>query len=209
MNIRVLFFVLVLLSPIFAFSSGSQGLENRALDSCPETGVCAIEYNYLSTQDLDPFLKREKPVNMEHPLWKRYRRAMSRFPSAADCLTRPSHNQKKPDLRQLDWSKMIDTAAIEVCMFRIFSSYGSPSKAKLWFEAQGFTNVIMETYEVRSELFTRVRTYNLPRETNKVYVSKNWLSSQLLKNLIHSEGFRAVWDSNGVLFGVSYDKTTT
>lgn len=103
---------------------------------------------------------------------------------------------------------MTNYAALEVCMFRIFASYGSPEKAKLWFEAQGLEDAIIETYDTPTDVITRVRVGNLTRETNKIYVSKGLLSAMIGKRLIYGEEFSATWHANGKLRGVLYQTSS-
>lgn len=95
-----------------------------------------------------------------------------------------------------------------MCMFRVFSSYRTPEKAKHWFEAQGLKGVITDTYTANGEVMTRVHVYNRPRDTNRVYVARSTLFATLLKHLRHSEGFSAFWNKNGELLGVRFETST-
>lgn len=150
--------VSVAASPALSDSSGQRSIR------CDTQASCPIVYDHLATQETDPFLFTRGSRNRDAET-----RQVKRFHSVTDCLIASERRAEKPDLRKINWQKMTDYSVLEVCMFRIFASYGSPEKAKLWFEAQGLEDVIIDTYSTPTDVITRVRVYNRPRETKFMF----------------------------------------
>ncbi len=60
-----------------------------------------------------------------------------KFPHVRDCLTPSEAAKEKPDLRLINWDKMLSLQDANVCMWRIFTSYEQPERIFSWFEFHG------------------------------------------------------------------------
>ncbi len=75
-------------------------------------------------------------------------KAISRFPSVRDCLIRSEQKKDRPDLRLIDWDKIRTMADADVCTWRIFSSLGTPERAKQWLVFHGAHRVSPRRNEI-------------------------------------------------------------
>jgi len=183
---------------------------------CRATDSCTIEYDYLANQETDPFLFSGKVMDREHPRWSQYRSAIRSYADVRDCLVRSEVKKETPNLTLINWKKMRSGKIIEVCLFRVFSSLGSPENAKLWLEVQGLKNASLNVRKGRvvrdwkrvEVTLASVSAWNPPKETGRCLVSRDVLSALLCAKIVHSESFSASWNENGVLRDTGYSQTS-
>jgi hypothetical protein len=83
-----------------------------------EQRAAKIPYDHLSDEATDPLWRGQKIVHRDVIA------ARARFPHVRDCLIRSERNKAEPDLRLIDWDKFSINEEAEVCLWRIFASYG-------------------------------------------------------------------------------------
>jgi len=185
----------------------------------PEIAGPVISYDHLSGEETEPFLKLGiRPMDMEpsSQIKKKYVDAVKRWPDVRSCLVRSERSKETPDLRKINWWWIRTETAIEVCMFRIFTSLGTPEKAKAWFEAQGLHEVeirqnngrVVKDQFLVDQKSISVTAGNLPKHTGEVYVSTSIVTALLIRNFLQGESFGVKWIVDGPLIGTWYDQTT-
>lgn len=162
-----------------------------------------IPYDHLSSEESEPFGNYGKP-----PMRNEEIRAAKRFTDVRSCLVRAEQSKDRPDLRKINWARMNNKAAIDVCMFRIFASYGTPEKAVLWFDAQGLRTEGPVEVTFSSGLSIGVHGYNSPANSQHVYVSNTLWGGWFKAWFIYVESFAASWDESGVLTNTSYSASS-
>lgn len=141
----------------FLFASPSFANEHLALESCDDEGTCRAAYEYLSNQDIDPFLFLGKVVDRAHPRWRDYRKALRRYPDVRDCLVKSERDADTPNLFLLNWDSVAWSSELDVCVFRIMRSLPSLSHMYAWLEYHGFKvierrNIYGDGYTPKYEL---------------------------------------------------------
>jgi len=170
--------------------------------ACKVPESCFQGYEYLSSEDRDPYLVFGKP-----PLRRESKRAANKWPDARSCLIRSERLKERPDLGQIDWRRMLSKSDAEVCIFRIFSSLGKADVSSKWLDYQGFQSVGHRSISVAGKKFIQVQGYNFPEKSGKVFVS-SWSGENLFKRIfVHNERIVTEWDLKGVLQSVSYEIT--
>jgi len=194
----------VLLSlAIIASAFAGLNWSDRARAEAPEVAGPPIEYDHLSSEKAEPYISFGKPPVRDEEV-----HAVKRFPDVRSCLIRVEQSKNRPDLRQIDWSRMNTKSDIQVCMFRIFSSYQTPMKAKQWFISQKMTGVSQDEYQGKTELLRSVRAYNYPRKTNNIYVSSGGVGGLIKLNLIYVEEFKVVWRTDNSIYATTYESSS-
>ena len=112
--------------------------ESSPVTDCNSESDCRLEYEYLATQETDPFLFAGNLMNAEQPRWNQYRRALRRFPDVRDCLVPEERNKPEPNLLHIDWSRVGMDREFEVCLFRIGRSLGSVDRMIDWLNYHEF-----------------------------------------------------------------------
>lgn len=100
----------------------------------------------LSTQESEPFrflgYVLEDKTPPERPgldeRWDDYKDAILGHPDTISCLTADQRDAERPDLLSIDWQALDKVRAIEVCLFRIFSSLGEPDLIEDWMRLHEF-----------------------------------------------------------------------
>ena len=149
----------------------------------------------------------------------RYSRAVWRWPDVRSCLVRSERQQETPDLRNFNWRNMRADAHIEVCMYRIFASLGSPKKSKLWLESQGLQNTKIVNRTARKKIdgeyvfidnksvydeFVWVTASNYPKRSRYSYVPSAGFLALTRRFLYNGENFTVVWSNKGKTLETSY-----
>ena len=165
----------------------------------PEISGPPIPYDHLSNEESEPYGNYGRP-----PVRREEIKAATQFPDALSCLVSSEQSKVLPDLRKINWVQINDKSRMDVCMFRIFASYGTPEKAVLWFDAQGLRTEGPDEVTFNSGLSIGVHGYNSPAEDKHVYVSNTLWGRWLLSRLVYVESFAASWDESGVLTNTSY-----
>ena len=166
----------------------------------PDITGPAIAHDHLSSEATEPFpiAKKRKDDALYYKFfrWK--------WPDARACLIAGEAAKPEPDLRRINWAKMRWAGDIEVCMWRIFASYGTPERARAWFEAQGLGGSLTEGV-VLGKGSIGVSGANLPGENGGRRVPSSGLYS-FIGQIIWAENFSAGFRENKVL-NVSYGLT--
>ncbi len=93
----------------------------------------------LSNQEKYPFRLSKNEILEEGDVpWERYEEALTRFPSAKDCMESPAKNGAW-DLSLFDWKSMRGNRDIEVCLFRIGATFSNAELTSLWLKRWGYS----------------------------------------------------------------------
>lgn len=145
-----------------AFSALAISPVDAAADNwsnCRANDNCTIEFDHLATQKTDPFLFNGKIVDDEHPQWKRYKRALRRYPDVLSCLTDTGYDAVTPNLLKFDWDNVGTSFEAEICVFRVASSLGNSCRTIGWLEYQGFShNGLNRTYSNNYQPYFETQT---------------------------------------------------
>ena len=194
---------LLLLVAVIVTAFAGLNWYDQARAEVPEVMGPPIEYNHLSSEKTEPYISFGKPPVRDEEVY-----AVKQFPDVRSCLVQAEQSKDRPDLRQIDWSRMNTKFDIKVCMFRIFSSYQTPVRVKLWFISQKMTGVSQDEYQGKTELLHSVRAYNYPRKTNNVYVSSRGVGRLIKLNLIYVEEFKVIWRADNSVFATTYESSS-
>ncbi len=194
---------LLLLVAVIAAAIRGLNWYDQASAEAPEVVGPPIEYDHLSSEIEEPYISFGTPPVRDEELY-----AVKQFPDVRSCLVRAEQSKDRPDLRQIDWSRMNTKFDIKVCMFRIFSSYQTPIRVKQWFISQKLTGVSQDEYQGKTELLHSVRAYNYPRKTNNVYVSPRGVGKQIKLKLIYVEEFKVIWSADNSIFATTYESSS-
>jgi len=111
---------------------------------CDGSSECAAPFVRLSNESNFPYLwygmrPSEPRGKSEDPNLEEHLRAIEMFPSVRECLLPEEAEKEVPDLSRIDWARIPDVAAVEVCIFRVASSIRSADSVKMWLQNQAFT----------------------------------------------------------------------
>ncbi len=95
----------------------------------------------LSDQGVSPYLSMGRLVDEQHPRWEEYREPITQFPSVRACLAPSEQETDTPNVMNVDWDIIHGPYAVQVCLFRIFDTLGSPELVAEWMEQNGFRDV--------------------------------------------------------------------
>jgi len=168
----------------------------------PEITGPAIPYNHLSSEETEPYMVRGKTPDRKADI-----RAAKKWPDARSCLIRSELKQKYPDLRKINWRKMRMDTDIEVCMFRIFNSLGTPELNKHWFMKQGLSPDIVNVHNEYVQTWVSVQGTRKSPKLGGSLVPPKGIRSLVLGSISWSESFSASWDKTGKLISVSHSFT--
>ena len=91
----------------------------------------AIPYAFLSDENTKPFANAKPKFTVGDE------RSILNFPSVRDCLIDEEQKKINPDLRLLNWDKMATLNDLDVCIWRILTSYEKPERIYAWFSFHG------------------------------------------------------------------------
>jgi len=198
--------------PILAASDGATSGNGAATGAvvCDPDNDCLIPYEYLASEETDPYLVLGKPPTIRADI-----RAAKRWPDVRSCLVRSERNAEQPDLTKINWKRMRRAEDIEVCMFRIFSSIRSETGLVNWFEVQDITWSWFNIRDYKTLLpdgrdraiLRRVETSTRPSESNRFLVKDSLLPTPFLKWIVRSEKFFVTWFEDGRVFGTEYGQS--
>ena len=165
--------------------------------STPKISGDFIPFDHLATEQTDPYL-----VAGRSPVRQKDVKAAMRIPSVRDCLLKSERGKDNPDLRQFAWQKMGNYDEASVCLFRVFSSLGTPERAALWLESQGPKVTISTTN--RDVL---VGAVNLLKESKSELIGGGGIYGRIFTFIgslaDHREGISSWWSHEGTLLGTS------
>lgn len=163
----------------------------------PDYTGLQIPYDYLANEENDPFMigSRRGPPTVDE-----WRRPIESFADVRDCLIVEQREAETPDLRRIDWAQVRGSKARSVCVWRIFSSLGSPERSAKWLAAQGF----------------RVSGPDAPDRLGEVWLSGNYnpsidgvllpggslIGRWLSQKVVYAEGVTARWGEDDRLISV-------
>jgi len=108
------------------------GFISACNQSVPKTPP--ISYVSLTSEETHPF------ANGNPKFVSEYDASIGNFANVRDCLHDEEKDKPNPDLRFLDWDEMSSLSDLDVCMWRIFTSYENPEKIYAWFSFHGAKN---------------------------------------------------------------------
>ncbi len=164
------------LALLFGASTLSANAGEPKIEQCLDPEICPIPYVRLAKQETEPFLFQGKVVDVNHPWYNDYSKALRRFPDVRSCLTTDERENPQPDLRQIDWGAIHNILEINVCVFRVASSIEDVETIKLWLLYHGFT-----VGEVRR---TRHEAYVPKYETDRMFSLEPRLSMEKFREII-------------------------
>lgn len=148
----------------------------------------------LSHEGAIPFTPYGQPLTREFTHYHAYRRAARQFPDVRACLADSESNQVQPDLTRFDWRKFWRGVQVQVCLYRIATSYQTAEDFEKWLANQGF-----ETSSGYALRYRPDRDYKLGLDYT---VSGRWRVREK-GALIYWSGFmRNFWEANAHSFGV-------
>lgn len=95
----------------------------------------------LSDQAVSPYLSIGRLVDEQHPRWEEYRGPIAQFRSVRACLAPSEQETDTPNVMNVDWDIIRGPYSVQVCLFRIFDSLGSPELAAQWMKKNGVRDV--------------------------------------------------------------------
>lgn len=131
-------YVLLLLLVILPTSIFAQEERSETESSCKTEEACMVPYFRLSDEGQIPFKHKGRMLEPGDEPYRKFQRAVQRFPSVLDCLQEAEHESDTPNLNLVDWKNIKNAAEFEVCLFRIHTSIRDIEVSKNWFEEQGF-----------------------------------------------------------------------
>jgi len=156
--------------------------------SVPKTPT--ISYVSLTSEETHPFANGNPKFAGEHDA------SIGNFPNVRDCLRDEEKENPNPDLRFLDWDKMSSLSDLDVCMWRIFTSYENPEKIYSWFSfhsAKSHNSV---------ESLKETPTTNIPVKPHyfswELSETRPPVKNQNIANyILHSFGVSVIFDQSG------------
>ena len=196
-----------------SFTSALAEDRNSNWSECRGSGSCKIEYDFLASQETNPFLFIGKVVNREHPQWGNYRRAIRKYSGVRECLVPEEQLKEEPNLLLIDWDRVGLGRSGEVCLFRIGSSLGSADNMMSWLTYHAFRFSGLNNY--------RGANFKPRFETQPVaQITARWTSEQFREyefsfiekltgyDLVYEYQFVLQYDSNGRISGVGANAPT-
>ncbi|WP_371170777.1 hypothetical protein [Aliiroseovarius sp. 2305UL8-7] len=157
-----------------------------------------IPYDQLATEETDPLLVGGAPPVEGGSAIK----LAKRYDNVRDCLERSERKAEVPDLRKFAWLKMRSYDVASVCLFRVFSSLGTPERSKLWLESQGLKVSVSPT---KNDIL--VSAVNLLKESNSRLIGGRGISGKVFTFIAsrseHRESITSWWSHDGTLLGAS------
>lgn len=159
-----------------ATAGTSDSASDRQCDGALECGL------HLVADEERPFLWQGKVVgDPEADIPDKMRNLLEgpvrKYPSLASCMSNPEMIAQDLGQAKLRWSEFTSQYEVEVCLFRVLNTIGSPEAIEAWLTRQGFA----------------------PSET-----SRGW---ELVENYANRDGrflaLQMIWDNkkNGPLYG--------
>ncbi len=199
-GLLALFILLVCLTTIPRFPFGPLNLYG---DKTAEVLTEKVSYEVLSTEQAHPYLPGRSTLNRD------IKAAITRWPDARSCLVSKERQLQKPDLRLIDWDQFSTSVEVNVCLWRIFRSFGTVEdgalkRARNWF--QFHTN--REIWSPRSsDGVQRMGISWRTSETGLVFPTSGIMS--LFGFMVYSESVTATWRPDGTLRSVNFGHQIT
>ncbi len=193
--------ILTVFAGLFAVWAILSWLDTTSVE-LPEFTGPPLAYERLPDERTDPFL-----VYGKRPVKRANQQAARRWPDVRSCLMRSERKAETPDLRKMNWGKMRRKEDIEVCLFRIASSLGSPEAMRDWFVSQGMQRVKIEMRKKRGNLYPEdiwhITASNI-FSTGKTFRETPIPWQYLWMSISRGEGFSVSLTKTGRVFGTYY-----
>ena len=151
-------------------------------------------------------------VQFEREMTPRMKVAMMEFPDAQSCVAPNAGTVAPGRLVPIDWRRIDNSHAAQVCLFRLLAVYGDAGDAAEWLEGQVFKV---------SSSSQPGRPPNVDRE-GRILVAATWsnrtngplyrhdsLLSRIMVSSVHGTGVHTVWSPDGKkLLWISLSSTT-
>ncbi len=175
----------------------------------------------LANEQTHPFMYGQRPLKRD------WLAAIPRWPDVRDCLVRSERKKSEPDLRLINWDAFWTTADAEICLWRIFSSLGTPERAARWFEFHGLGDGSVGSGKMhisprwhkmyperlrrmkrRTKIVTRMAGGSRSLKEQRAMFPTFGPSSILVNILPHSENFSSTWTTENELLKVRVGRNT-
>lgn len=161
-----------------------------------------IPYHHLATEATDPHPMSGKPRVSEDWL-----RAISDVPDVRDCLEPDQQALKRPDLRRFDWLRVRGRER-DICLFRVFSSLGTPERATAWIRSQGFEPHEPVPYAWGDKASVVVGGGYSPRDDDVLLPGGPVLGRWITAHIVYAETISASWSADGALLIASFSSNS-
>lgn len=168
-----------------------------------------IPYQSLTDESSYPFLS----VNFK----RNHEDAIRRFTTVRDCLVISEAQKDVPDLRLIDWDAISDLEEADVCVWRIFSSLGSPDLALEWLKFHNAQNARKNHLAGNYPNITEISD-NYKNDDSYTIVAGNWEMSRAgirfptkgwhalrAERFRRGNGVNAIWAENSDLLSVNWE----
>lgn len=118
LSVHVFLVLLHCIFPTSAIAGASEASENPFIVAVQE----------ISTQTTRPFSLTGTPVSSEMRVWRKYEDALGCYPDVRPCLLPAATVGDALNLLEFDWQGPANGRALDVCLFRVFSSGNPPRK---------------------------------------------------------------------------------
>lgn len=159
----------------------------------PDLSGPPISYDHLASEATDPH-----PFSDKTRVSDDWHRAIADHRDVRDCLVPDQRGLDRPDLRRFDWAGVRGLDR-DVCLFRVFSSLGSPERVLDWLEVQGFDPwgpSVVARGEARDLL---VGGGYSPRDDGVFLPGGTRFGRWIWSHVIYGETIGATWGQDGAL----------
>ncbi len=197
------------LAVLFVAGAVAAYAEEPNIEQCLDPEICPIPYVRLAKQETEPFLFLGKVVDINHPRYSDYKRALRSFPDVRSCLTEEERGKSQPDLRQMDWGAVSNIRDIDVCVFRIASSIEDVETIRIWLRYHDFrvgkgSRIHSEDYVPKSET-DRMFGFqsHLSVEKFREILPRSWFARLIGLELMRNYWLTVSFSQSGQVVGVS------
>jgi len=134
--------------------------------------------------------------------------AVSRYADVRDCLLPETRLSAEPDLRRFDWAGVRGNENRNICLYRVFSSLGTPERAIQWMETQGFEATGPTILKGRNEQEIMVDGGYRPTKDGVLLPGGSFLDRWVIQKLVYAEYISATWSKDGRLLRAGFSSNT-
>jgi len=134
-------------------------------------------------------------------------KAVDTYATAQDCLqpTLETYRDRSDYHRELRWSEMRSEAVLEVCLFRISASLGSPEETSAWLRREWFT---IREVPVRDQRFIRQIDAVWDIEKRGLIVWDFHIKFLMQRIFAYGQYVTFLWDKDGAVYSVEINTST-
>lgn len=172
-------------------------------DLKPDLSGPPIPYDTLTSETTYPhYLSDGRKV---HEDWLA---AIARYPDVRDCLAPEERLADDPDLRRFDWAGVRGHMNRDICLFRVFTSLGTPERATAWLRSQGFDPHEPMPYAWGDDAGVMVGGGYSPRDDHVLLPGGPVLGRWVTAHVIYGETITARWSQDGALVSVGFSSNS-